>query len=55
MSLRQKDPRETHNSGLGGGEDSLTGGKETKQRRQVGLRDGKDMRRVENRRQADYD
>ena len=55
MSLRQKDLRETHNSGLGGGEDSLTGEKETKQRRQAGLRDGKDMRRADNRRQADDD
>ena len=53
--LRQKTLSETHNHGLGGGEESGTGGKETKQRRQVGLRDGKDMRRVENRRQADDD
>ena len=33
----------------------MTGGKETKQRRQAGLRDGKDMRRADNRRQADDD
>ena len=42
VSLRKKDLRKTQNYGLGGGEDSGTGGKKTKQRRQVGEGGGKD-------------
>ena len=46
LSLGQKYLHETHNSGLGGLEDSGTGGKETKQRIQVGGVGGKDRRRA---------
>ena len=44
--LRQNALCERHNSGLGGGEDSGEGGKETKQRRRVGAGGGKDRRRA---------
>ena len=46
MSLRHRDLRETHNYGLGVGGYSGTGGKDTKQRRQVGEGGGEDRRQA---------
>ena len=46
LSLIQKAFYETHNYGIGGGEESVTGGNETKQSRRVGEGGGKDMRRA---------
>ena len=46
FSLIQKALCETHNYGLGRGEDSGAGGKEKKQRRRVGGGGGKDRRRA---------
>ena len=46
LSLRQEALRETHNYCVGAGEDSCTGGKDTKHSIRVGEGSGKDMRQA---------